>query len=276
MLLIPRNVPDVAYGASLVTKNPYLIWLPYHQSYYAMEKGLQVQQELKVVLISQRTELFNTLSATFKQFELSVEHLRVIDEINSGAESIDWLIYDTEGQDCSFEETFERMTAVHAENYAVLGCFHRQYELKYGAKRLVFVPFQLSSGVTSGLAELIKDSRSCRVFTHVFPIKNVGRIELLPVQDVLWIKGAGNYVEVYTEGDKYLHRTTLQTLVQQLDTTMFARIHRSTIVNLLKIKELSSELGRFTLVQLNDGTELKIGHAYRNNLFERLGVSASL
>ncbi|WP_157982705.1 LytR/AlgR family response regulator transcription factor [Idiomarina ramblicola] len=235
-----------------------------------------MQHEPKVVLISQRKDLASSLSTTFKEFKVSFKHLTTTNELSSDAESIDWLIYDAVGERESFEETFERITFFNAENYAVLGHFNHQHQLQYDNKKLLFIPFQLLPDDILSLTELIQESRSQRVFTHVFPIKNVGRIELLPVQDVLWIKGAGNYVEVYTEDDKYLHRTTLHTLVKQLDTTKFARIHRSTIVNLLKIKELSSELGRFTLVQLTDGTELKIGHAYRNNLFEQLGVSASL
>jgi len=276
MVFIPKNELKTHYNVRLVTKNPYLVWLPYHQSYYAMEKGLKVQHEPKVLLVSQRKELANTLSATFKTLEISIQHVETANELSADVEGIDWLIYDAEGQEESFAKTFERITFFHADNYAVLGRFSQQHELQYGSKKLTFIPFKLFSDDTLSLSAFIKESRSRRVFTHVFPVKNVGRIELLPVQDVLWIKGAGNYVEVYTEDDKYLHRTTLHTLAQQLDRTKFARIHRSTIVNLLKIKELSSELGRFTLVQLTDGTELKIGHAYRNNLFDQLGVSASL
>ena len=51
-----------------------------------------------------------------------------------------------------------------------------------------------------------------------------------------------------------------------LDPQKFARIHRSTIVNLEKIKELHPMFrGDFTVI-LRDGQELTLGKAYRDRL----------
>lgn len=109
-----------------------------------------------------------------------------------------------------------------------------------------------------------------RTMKPVFPVRSVGKIELIPLADILWIKGAANYVELQTEDGSYLHRETMQNVSDKLQGKPFLRIHRSAIVNLERIKEISSELGRFSLLQLDDGTELKIGNAYRDSLFEAL------
>ena len=107
---------------------------------------------------------------------------------------------------------------------------------------------------------------------RVFPVRSVGKIELIPLEEIRWIKGAANYVEIHAQNGKYMHRETLHNLTQQLDPSIFLRIHRSAIVNLNHIKEISSELGRFSLVTLRDGTELKIGNGYRDTLFSALNL----
>ncbi|WP_158682646.1 LytR/AlgR family response regulator transcription factor [Idiomarina sp. OT37-5b] len=107
---------------------------------------------------------------------------------------------------------------------------------------------------------------------RVFPVRSVGKIELVPLEEIRWIKGAANYAEIHAQNGKYMHRETLHNLTQQLDPSMFLRIHRSAIVNLNHIKEISSELGRFSLVTLRDGTELKIGNGYRDTLFSALNL----
>lgn len=107
---------------------------------------------------------------------------------------------------------------------------------------------------------------------RVFPVRSVGKIELVPLHEIRWIKGAANYVEIHANHAKYMHRETMHNVMEQLDPAMFLRIHRSAIVNLEQIKEISSELGRFSLLVLHDGTELKIGNAYRDALFDALNL----
>ena len=111
-----------------------------------------------------------------------------------------------------------------------------------------------------------------RAMKRVFPVRSVGKIVLVPLADIRWIKGAANYVEIHAEDGKYLHRETMHNVAQQLDPERFIRIHRSTIVNLDHVKEISSELGRFSLLVLRDNTELKIGNAYREALFSSLNL----
>ena len=66
-------------------------------------------------------------------------------------------------------------------------------------------------------------------------------------------------------------RETLTNLESQLDQNRFLRIHRSTIVNLERVRELQTQShGEFTVV-LNDGTQLKLSRGYRDRLTALLG-----
>ena len=65
-----------------------------------------------------------------------------------------------------------------------------------------------------------------------FVVRSVGRMLLIDVAEVDWIEAAGNYVRLHHSGQKHLLRETMSSLESQLDPRHFARIHRSTIVNL--------------------------------------------
>ncbi|MGJ8682332.1 LytR/AlgR family response regulator transcription factor, partial [Paraglaciecola sp.] len=94
------------------------------------------------------------------------------------------------------------------------------------------------------------------------------------VEDIVWIKGSSNYVELHCESKMCLHRETLSNLEDQLDPAKFIRVHRSAMVNVSKISSLSSELGRFSLLHLTNGDEVKIGQGHKSQLFEFLGLEA--
>ena len=103
-------------------------------------------------------------------------------------------------------------------------------------------------------------------------MKSVGAVEFVNVQDILWIKGSANYVELHCANRMLLHRETLCKLETQLNPEKFIRVHRSAMVNVEKINSLSSEMGRFSLLHLINGDEVKIGQGHKASLFEFLGL----
>lgn len=61
-------------------------------------------------------------------------------------------------------------------------------------------------------------------------VRSVGKIEVVRLDEVLWIGAASNYVEIHTAGRSILHRIALATLAERLDPRDFLRVHRSAIV----------------------------------------------
>ena len=89
--------------------------------------------------------------------------------------------------------------------------------------------------------------------------------------DVEWIASAGNYVVVHWADREGLMRETLRALEARLDPAVFARSHRSTLVNLAKVSEtqsLSDGSWRLTMVS---GAELVVSRSFRDDLLSRLG-----
>ena len=104
-------------------------------------------------------------------------------------------------------------------------------------------------------------------------IKDGGRVHFLSVEEIDWIEAAGVYVQVHTAGKTWLHRISLGELEAKLDTKQFLRIHRSTIVNWQRIRELRPHSHGDFLVVLRDGTELKLSRSYRPKVEASLGQS---
>ena len=100
-------------------------------------------------------------------------------------------------------------------------------------------------------------------------VKDRDRFLLLKAADVDWIQSAANYVQVHANGRCYLVRMTMNEIETQLEGLSFARIHRSTIVNVDRLTEIRpSPHGDFQVV-LENGTALRLSRAYRDHLLPR-------
>jgi two-component system LytT family response regulator len=96
------------------------------------------------------------------------------------------------------------------------------------------------------------------------------RIDFVSVADVDWIEGAGNYARLHVGDASHLVRVSLSDLERRLSARGFARIHRSTIVNLDRVRKLSpSFVGEYAVV-LQDGTKLKLSRGYQDKLQSHL------
>jgi len=100
-------------------------------------------------------------------------------------------------------------------------------------------------------------------------VKDRDRFLLLKAADVDWIQSAANYVQLHANGRCYLVRMTMNEIETQLEGLSFARIHRSTIVNVDRLTEIRpSPHGDFQVV-LENGTALRLSRAYRDHLLPR-------
>lgn len=102
-------------------------------------------------------------------------------------------------------------------------------------------------------------------------VKTPGRVFFLDVRDVAWFEAAANYVRVHTGTETHLVRMTMQALEQRLDPRAFARIHRSTIVNVSRVAELQTSVRGDYDVVLKNGARLAMQRAYHDRLRTALG-----
>ncbi|MEP7043434.1 MAG: LytTR family DNA-binding domain-containing protein [Dokdonella sp.] len=97
-------------------------------------------------------------------------------------------------------------------------------------------------------------------------IKDAGRILRVPLNDILWIDAAGDYMCVHTPAETHVLRATMRELEGRLDPRRFQRIHRSTIVNVARVKELRSHLNGEYFLILDGGQQLKLSRSYKDKV----------
>ena len=97
-------------------------------------------------------------------------------------------------------------------------------------------------------------------------VKEGERMFFVPVDRVDWLEAEGNYVRLHCGKDAHLVRGTLGGMEDQLDPRSFTRIHRSTIVNVDRVKEVRPWFAGDYVVKLQDGTELRLSRRYRDRL----------
>lgn len=103
------------------------------------------------------------------------------------------------------------------------------------------------------------------------PVKAHGRVMILPVADIDWVEADHDYVALHVGPKSWLHRETIAVAEARLTKSGFARIHRSVLVNVNRVRELRAlSKGEFTVVLAN-GTELKLSRNYRDALPRLVG-----
>lgn len=101
-------------------------------------------------------------------------------------------------------------------------------------------------------------------------VRKHGRVELVAVDDVLYVRGAGNYTElVLSDGRRELHDKTLERLAVVLPPD-FERIHKSYLVRLSAIRALCVHEGSQYEAELKTGLRLPVGRTRYKELREKL------
>jgi two-component system LytT family response regulator len=103
-------------------------------------------------------------------------------------------------------------------------------------------------------------------------IRNGSRLTTLAIEDIDWIEAQDYYAEIHAGGHTYLVRQSLHKLAAALDPDRFVRIHRKTIVNVRRVKELEPMFHGEYVVFLHDGTRLKLSRTFKSHLGRLLGL----
>jgi two-component system LytT family response regulator len=124
------------------------------------------------------------------------------------------------------------------------------------------------------LRSLIDEAKNEPEYLERLLIRKGERMVLVRLDEVDWIDGAGNYLELHAGKTTYLLRHTLSGLESRLDPHAFLRIHRSTIVNVDRISELHPTFAGDYVVTLRDGTQLSLSRTYRGKVEQLAGRAA--
>lgn len=101
-------------------------------------------------------------------------------------------------------------------------------------------------------------------------VRSQGRATVLAAEEVDYIKAEGSYLRLKAGKESHLMRERLGRLEEMLDPRAFARIHRSVIVNIDRVRAMQPLFNGDQIIILRDGTRLTLSRSYRDTLFSRL------
>ncbi|MEP5612567.1 MAG: LytTR family DNA-binding domain-containing protein [Cyclobacteriaceae bacterium] len=136
---------------------------------------------------------------------------------------------------------------------------------EYGVLDFVPKPFNRDRLEQALNRTISKEKRGTHTIKFL-AVKKRGRIQLIPIGKLLFIKGAGAYTELFlTDGTKELHDKSLEKL-EQLLTNGFERIHKSYLVKMSEVKEITVKSGSKYMAELKNGELIPVGRTKYKDL----------
>jgi two-component system, LytTR family, response regulator len=121
--------------------------------------------------------------------------------------------------------------------------------------------------------EMLGDLEARQQTPERIVIKSDGEIVCLKPNEIDWAESAGNYVCLHVGGATHILRETITALESRLGPRQFMRVHRSTLVNVDRIKTLKPSLYGDYSILLRDGTKLTLSRGFRESVLKRLGTA---
>src|SRR6201993_1123856 len=201
--------------------------------------------------------------------------IQMIGECGSGAEALaeirvgrpDLLFLDVQMPECDGFDVLE-MLGSDLPPAVVFVTAHDEYALRAfeaGALDYLMKPFDNArvDRVLGRAKERIAHDRNPPPTLDKFVVKSAGQVSFLKASEIDWIEAADYYSCLHVGARTHLLRRSMAELDDELDQTVFCRIHRSTIVRLDRVRGLKlNESGEYDVL-LGDGAKLRLGRRFR-------------
>ena len=115
------------------------------------------------------------------------------------------------------------------------------------------------------LLNLVAAVRTSRYLERIV-IKSASRVYFVRAADVDRIQASGHYLTLHVGREEHVIRGTIREIAARLHPDRFVRVHRSTIVNLDRIKELIPTFHGESEIVLRDGTHVTSSRGYSERL----------
>lgn len=133
-------------------------------------------------------------------------------------------------------------------------------------QRLLELIISITGKSEDSVSQLLKDHSGIKSYPDKLAIKDGGETTLVETRDIDWVDAAGDYMCVHENDRTHVMRITMKQLEEKLDPARFQRVHRSTIVNLDRVKKVCSHMnGEFYLLLHNDAS-VKMSRSYKDKV----------
>ncbi len=168
----------------------------------------------------------------------------------------------------AFDEYAIRAFDVHAVDYLLKPFDAARFVLALGRVRERRAT--AAGGDDARWAALLSQLKSPARYADRLLLRDEGSVLVVLVSDINWVEASDNYLIVYARGARYRVRQTIKGLASQLDPAHFARVHRSAIVNLDRVRSLEPMAAGEYVITLSTGEKVPLSRGYRDHFREQL------
>lgn len=221
-------------------------------------------------------ELFETLGYTVKRNKLSGKDALTILDKNAATLAILDIQIDETRPDNDLAETLKAKdrnlslsyNSPHTLNPTTQKNIFGQSRDKEAYIAEDFSTDQATLQSVIGQKELQKEVKNSHgyIFKKCLFIRSNSLLVKLKFEDIIYLEADANYTQVFTTEKKYIIRASMKDLQRKLDDKLFARVHKSFLINLEKIECIQSES-----IQIA-GREIPIGRPQYSWLLRQIKI----
>ena len=139
------------------------------------------------------------------------------------------------------------------------------------AKARKWIEQRMNSMRTGGLMDPVREHmRSGSGYTEVFVIRDKGRENTVPVDEIVFLRAEGNYLHLQLREKHHLHRMTMNAVETKLDPLRFLRIHRSFIVNKAHVRSSRYSGNNEFIFTMANNERIISGRSYKESIAKAL------
>lgn len=128
------------------------------------------------------------------------------------------------------------------------------------------IKLKTNASYSEKLLEALQTLHSPKKYIERVMVRHAGKISFVPVDEILWIEAASDYIVLHTKKGKHTTREMIGSIELQLDPSRFIRIHRSVIVNIEAVRELQPlHHGEYSML-MTEGTTLTVSRTYKDRI----------
>ncbi len=165
----------------------------------------------------------------------------------------------------AYDQFALRAFEVHAIDY-LLKPFNRERFVQAVERAAAQIRKAQTGHINERLQQLCEELTIEAEYKKRLQIKTEGRLILLDKENIDWVETADNHLKLHVGTAVHLIRGTISYIESVLDPKRFVRTHRSTLVNVDRVKEMQPLFNGDQILILYDGTQLALSRTYRDKL----------
>lgn len=229
---------------------------------------------MRVLIIEDEARIAKRLQRMAASFFEQSSVISICDSVQKGLDyieeyQIDLLLLDL---NLNGENGFDILEAMVSESFhtIIVSAYTDKAIMAFAYGVLDFVPKPFDEHRLNQAFKRIKSNSNRTEPLKFLAVKKTGNVKLIPIEDLLYIKGAGIYSELHLRnGNQELHDKSLETLAQLLPTS-FERIHKSYLVSLALAEKIIIQPGSKYQLLIKNGELLPIGRAKYKELKHKI------